>query len=212
MARLDGKKKSPLPVIIGLAALLLLGVGGYYLMQNRGADSVSVTPGDVTVSDTRPGNMVSNGVDAESNGNEVTIGSESSKEEGSEVKNADSDNTATQNSENSATPPVTIAGASDKGADSNSANSGESLGSKGSSGAEATRAGDGENKPLVDGASKSAKESADSPVMSERSKTIKNNKTGTTVTYTKKVRDDGSVSHEKSTSSEAKPSGTAQKP
>lgn len=58
MARLDGKQKSPLPLIIGVAALLLIGAGAYVLLANRGADGILVQNGNVKVVDTQPGGLL----------------------------------------------------------------------------------------------------------------------------------------------------------
>lgn len=58
MARLDGKQKSPLPLIIGVAALLLFGAGGYVLLANRGADGIAVQNGSVKIVDTKPGGLL----------------------------------------------------------------------------------------------------------------------------------------------------------
>ena len=58
MARLDGKKKSALPLVLGIAVLAALGAGGYYFYdQNRGVDTVAVAPGEVKAMNTKPGGL-----------------------------------------------------------------------------------------------------------------------------------------------------------
>jgi hypothetical protein len=191
MARLYGERKSPLPVLIGVALLALVGIGGYYMYQNRGADVMRVAPGEVTVVDNTPGNMASNGeVDAERNGNTVTVGSENAGDatdkSASGAASADGANTA----DNPANTDMSGHADAKSGTVNDSAN-----GAHSESGA-------------MSGSETSSTEEAG---VRERSKTITNEKTGTTVTYKKKVSEDGSVTREK-TQTDATPAATSSGP
>jgi hypothetical protein len=62
MSRLDGQKKSSLPLIIALIALVAVGAGGYtFYAQNRGTDTVAVAPGEVEMLNTKSGGLGVNG-------------------------------------------------------------------------------------------------------------------------------------------------------
>lgn len=189
MARLEGERKSPVPLLIGVALLALVAIGGYYAYQNRSADTVAVAPGEVNVVDNKPGNMVSNGdVDAHRDGNTVTIGSDADSNgteggnntdgaaaSGGEGSNQESGNTTDANADSATT--------SDASGSASAMSGSNEQASGGASG----------------GASSAASEKTGKGIVAERSKTIKNDKTKTTVTYQKKIHEDGSVSHSKST-------------
>lgn len=223
MARLDGKKKSTVPLFIGLAALALV-VGGFFLMQNRGADSVTIQPGDVTVVDNKSGNMVSNGIDAQRDGNSVTIGSETATGETAAAADVNAndasanstrdstsnltgdstgDSTTNPTGDSTAMPPATVSSGSDEPDTDNSTD-------KSMDSTKDASPGEGTASAATASTAKGSGEKSDDKkdVGRERSKTIKNNKTGTTVTYSKKVHGDGAVTHEKVTSPAATPTAS----
>ncbi|HEY0076959.1 MAG TPA: hypothetical protein VGB77_22935 [Abditibacteriaceae bacterium] len=181
MARLEGERKSPLPVVIGIALLALVAIGGYYAYQNRGADAVSMAPGEVNVVDNTPGNMATNGgIDANREGNTVTIGSDADSNGNEEANKATSPNeTSSGEASGSETPTSASARTGEEESGASSAPT-----------SDATTAGT---------SAATTDEKAGEGVIAERSKTIKNDKAKTTVTYQKKIHQDGSVSHSKAT-------------
>jgi hypothetical protein len=184
MARLEGERKSPVPVLIGIALLALVAIGGYYAYQNRSADAVSVAPGEVNVVDNKPGNMATNGdVDANREGNTVTIDS-------------DADNNGNEEANKATSPDETSGSKASGNQTSTSASGGTWEQAAGATGASSTPT---SNATTAGTGAGTTDEKAGKGVIAERSKTIKNDKAKTTVTYQKKIHQDGSVSHSKTT-------------
>ncbi len=187
MARLDGERKSPVPVLIGIALLALVAIGGYYAYQNRGADAVSMAPGEVNVVDNKPGNMATNGdVDANREGNTVTIGSDADDNGNEEANKATSPDETSSGEASANETPTSAAGTGEQAA--------------GAAGASSTPVSNATTAGTGAGTSAGATdEKAGKGIVAERSKTIKNDKAKTTVTYQKRIHQDGSVSHSKTT-------------
>ena len=204
MARLEGERKSPVPLLVGAALLALLAVGGYYAYQNRGADAVSMAPGEVNVIDNKPGNMASNGdVDASREGNTVTV-SGGADSNGSEGANNASDSVTSSEGASAAggsTAATSGSEATGNAGDANADNAGNTASSSGSDGQAANEGADATSAGAApDTASDATTGKTGKGVVAERSKTIKNDKSKTTVTYQKKIHQDGTVSHSKTTS------------
>lgn len=111
MARLDGKKKSALPLVLGIAVLAALGAGGYYLYdQNRGVDTIAVAPGEVEAMNTKPGGLGVDGnvdVDAKPSQDGRGDGSNLENANNATTNNATTDNATENTAPASETAPAT---------------------------------------------------------------------------------------------------------
>lgn len=164
MARLDGEKPAIWPWIIGLLVLVAIGVGGYFLYQNQGAETVDNS--DVSAVHNRPGNMSNDSDKAAPPADKTT-----------DDNAASTDTSLTTDNDNS------VSNGDGTNNSNNASKSAPASGSNAQSGAMNSDKADSEKNELG----------------TKRSKTITNDKTNNTVTYSKEVHGDGSATNSKQT-------------
>jgi hypothetical protein len=152
MARLDGKKSSSLPFIIGAILLVLAAAGAYSLSRRNASSTTEPVPVQMTNGSAASSSAVSSSA--------VSSSAVSSSAASSPAPDAAVAKESTDKESGGSNPASTIA-ASAPGTD---------------------------------------KSSSEKDVVAKRSKTLANEKTGVSVTYSKEVHRDGTVSRDKATS------------
>jgi hypothetical protein len=192
MARLEGGKPATWPYIVGLLVLAALAAGIYSYSRSRSTSSVDASntaPSSAIVeatptTDEGAGNVASgNEASGTSGDNGNAMSGVTPEGTPSDAASADATPTdATSTEATSATPSVT-----------DDANAATDAATAGTPAPETTPS--VASTPVPSGTATGAKKD----VVSKRSKTITNNKNGTTVTYSKEVHSDGSTTHNKTT-------------
>lgn len=192
MPRLEGEKKSPLPIILGVVGLLALGALAYYLLSNR----TSETPDSGTeTTTTRP--PATNSGEGSGSSNATPSADETPSADATPGMDATPSADATPTMDATPSANATPDSMATPGAMSGNDASGSgamSSGNSSSSGAMSSNRSSGSSMSssnMTSGGAMSGN-AATGPAF-KRSKTIVNHKTGTSVTYSKEIAPNGAT-------------------